>query len=177
MKKLDARGFSHELLIVFVVVISAVVGVGLMVSSHAAKCSPRSKKPCAVSGPVSSAMSGPLSGKSATCVISGIASNPEVNSTIKPKLLVTNNGKIAINPTKVQISQSVYDTKGRSPSGKYKTINLKKLKPNSTASAKLSEYKVTYRTNSKVSVTWIASSTNPSFSCTATTILPVNPTQ
>lgn len=40
MKKLNSNGFSHGLLIIAVVVVSAVVGVGLIVASHAATSQP-----------------------------------------------------------------------------------------------------------------------------------------
>jgi hypothetical protein len=49
LKKLNARGFSHDIMIVAVVVVFAVCGVGYMVASHADDCTPVSG---AVTAPV-----------------------------------------------------------------------------------------------------------------------------
>ena len=70
LKKLDARGFSHDIGIVMFAVIFAIIGVGYVVASHADSCSPASsavsKKEQAVS-----AVS-----VSQNCAVSGAASTP-----------------------------------------------------------------------------------------------------
>jgi chitodextrinase len=62
LKKLDMRGFSHDIALVLFVVIFAIAGVGYLVASHADSCSPVSG---AVSDPASGAVSSPAS--STTC--------------------------------------------------------------------------------------------------------------
>jgi len=61
LKKLDIRGFSHDIVLVLFVVIFAIAGVGYLVASHADNCNPVSGVTSgAVSTVVSSAASTPL---------------------------------------------------------------------------------------------------------------------
>lgn len=75
LKKLDARGFSHDVLIVLFVVIFAIAGVGYLVASHADDCSAVS---AAISKGVSVPASAPASGSTsgAKCATSGPVTAP-----------------------------------------------------------------------------------------------------
>jgi hypothetical protein len=65
MKKLNSRGFSHDIAMMLVVVVFAIGGVGYLVASHADSCNP-------TSGPVST----PASGSSTVCPTSSPTSSP-----------------------------------------------------------------------------------------------------
>jgi hypothetical protein len=70
LKKLDMRGFSHDIALVLFMVIFAIGGVGYLVASHAESCNPVSGAVSSggLSGPVSDAISGPVTGPvSQTC--------------------------------------------------------------------------------------------------------------
>jgi hypothetical protein len=67
LKKLNMRGFSHDIVLVLFVVIFAIGGVGYLIASHADSCNPVSGVVSGVvsgevSGPVTSPASGPVSG-------------------------------------------------------------------------------------------------------------------
>src|SRR5665213_3464623 len=58
LRKLNMRGFSHDIVIVLFVVVFAIAGVGYLVASHADNCNPVSG---VTSGPVSTVVSSPVS--------------------------------------------------------------------------------------------------------------------
>lgn len=102
-KKLDARGFSHDILIVLFVVIFAIAGVAYLVASHADSCdssasgvsSATSDTTSDATCPVSDSTSGAVSSSpesQVTCAITGIPSSPSYNTTLSPQLQLTNNG-------------------------------------------------------------------------------------
>ncbi len=83
INKLNARGFSHDLLLVGVIVLTAIIGVGYIVASHAETCSPVSGPVSEISsGVVSSSASGAVSGDVELCAatsgpVTAPASSPE----------------------------------------------------------------------------------------------------
>lgn len=89
MKKLDMRGFSHEILVVAFVVVFAIAGVAYMVGSHADSCSP--------SSPVTGATI-PAQGSCGHTVIGCTFQNLPATATLsqllkhKPSVVVTNYG-------------------------------------------------------------------------------------
>ena len=102
IKKLDTRGFSHELLLVLVLVIGVITGVGFMVASHADTGCPTSG---ATSSTTSSSVSGcptsgVVSGKvyAAACTIGNLPATVARGTTINPTITITNKGTGQMSP-------------------------------------------------------------------------------
>lgn len=84
LRKLNTRGFSHDITLVVFVAIFAIAGVGYMVASYA---NPVSKK--SVSGAASGAKSPVL------CAVSNVPANPKAGDVIRPSVTFKNRSKQA----------------------------------------------------------------------------------
>ncbi len=178
LSKINTRGFSHDILLVLIVAITAIAGVGYMVGSHAngactkkqiAKGTCKAKK--AASRPASSAMSG--AGSSVlSCSIKGIPNTARANQTINPSVYVYNYGRTTAKP-KVNVTINSYGSTGASSLTYSKTFSIKKLKANNYYKIKLLKYKVAYRSNSINSYQYTAS--GPGYYCSKTLQLPFVP--
>lgn len=177
IKRLNARGFSHDLLLVAFVVIFAISGVAYLVASRADSCDGSASGVSAVSEPGS----GPASGcsiTSATCTVTGVPANPAYGQTITPQAYIINTGNTAFVPTYTS-KLRIYAANG----------SVKEIPPTMTPSANnflvaghglsrtLSEYfyKVDYSTSSQVKGVYTVESTSPVYSCKAEFTLPPSP--
>ncbi|MDB5171195.1 MAG: hypothetical protein JWO35_889 [Candidatus Saccharibacteria bacterium] len=172
IKKLDVRGFSHDILMVAFVVIFAVVGVGYVVASHADSCTSSSTKNCAsVSMPVTSAR---LSSK-VKCSISGVTKSPKFGDQVNPILTVTNIGKV---PTSVSGDEHLgaYNSAGKKIVIKGGPVSSLKLGPGESFTMAMPPYTVQYATKDAVKGVYAASSKQtPKYACSAIFNLPRTP--
>ena len=174
IKKLDAKGFSHDILLVAIVMVVAIGGVGMVVSSHAATCPKTSTKTgCkVVSSPVSSAKKAVAS---ARCSIKGVPSRPKYGQTISPYVAVTNRShKIGFVPT-IAANFSLGNRKQPNLKGGGETLTLGNLLPGKTEKHNLNSYVAEYRSSTVTTGTYKVTSTIPKFSCTAKFTLPAVP--
>jgi len=173
LKKLNARGFSHDLFIVAFVAVFAIAGVGYLVSSHADSCPP-------VSGPVTvkpffNQTTGGVALCTSTvkCSISGVPANPKVNQVLQPKLVLTNNSN---NTAKVSFTTYVISY-GTGQSGRTRSLSTTRhtitLAAHHSTSQQLPHYKVPYATSAIDHVNYQTVVTKPaSPGCGATAKLP-----
>lgn len=173
IKKLDARGFTVDFVAVLFVLIFVVVGVGLLVASHADTCQPSS-------GPTSSPTSGPVSGSctptssptsgpqlAGSCSISGVSSKPSYGQVLQPSVIVTNTGSAAFAPR-------LMATRGGGAGGV--VITMPSIQPGAKAKAALPATIVSYATDSlRTNYYQINATGSPAFSCIATYTLPASP--
>lgn len=181
LTKINRRGFSHDILLVLIVAITAIAGVGYMVGSHAnGACTKKqiAKGICkskAASRPASRIASSPMSGAGSSilsCTIKGIPNTARANQTISPSVYVYNYGRSTAKP-KVNVTINSYGSTGASSLTYVKTFSIKKLKANNYYKIKLQKSKVAYRTNSVNSYQYTAS--GPGYYCTKTLQLPFVP--
>jgi len=101
LKKLNMRGFSHDLVLVAFIVVIAVVGVGFLVVSHADSCAQTTSgstsatttaTTCPASAPVTTAS---LSGY---CTIGNVPSKLKYKAIVSPTITYFNNGSVAFSP-------------------------------------------------------------------------------
>jgi hypothetical protein len=180
LKKLNAKGFSHEILLVAFVVIFAVAGVAYIVASHADSCSnggtaaAKVNSNGGVSAPSCSAVSvsGPVAKVKATCKITGVTSHPKYNQTLSPIVAITNhNSRIAFVP---RINNDFFLGTTQQPyqKGGGETVDLGMLLPKKTITYKLNPFVVVARSSNNTLGTYKVSSVGPQFSCTAHFVLP-----
>lgn len=166
MKKLDMRGFSHDVLLVVFVVIFAISGVAYLVASKAATCSP-------VSGAVSQSVSSPVSGEDCSavsgpvstpvtppqppttpkspdtpapsfklsCIIQNLPARPATSQLIRPAAVITNNGSQGFRPD-FKNSFNVYDATGKQRGSNTYIQTTGVLMPGKSARYELRSYKV-----------------------------------
>jgi hypothetical protein len=79
LKKLDMRGFSHDIAMALFVVIFAIAGVGYLVASHADNCSPVSGVVSVVSGDTPVPVSTPTSSATSASACQSVPLSPPVN--------------------------------------------------------------------------------------------------
>ncbi|MDB5171193.1 MAG: hypothetical protein JWO35_887 [Candidatus Saccharibacteria bacterium] len=182
IKKLDVRGFSHDILMVAFVVVFAIAGVGYIVASHADSCPPASGavssasgpvsgESCPASGPVSQVASAP-SQLSAKCTITNVAAAPSMGATISPILTVANTGNQPFSP-RVVVSFSILHANGRSNAVKHEGHTLAQIAPGKNGVIRLFNTQVgAAQSAGDKGVYTITTTTSPSFSCTASYIQP-----
>ena len=144
MNKLNARGFSHELLIVIFVVLFAVVATAYLVASHANPlCTPVTGP---VTGPVSGRVTRPATGPvSGYCPVSGPVSGP-------PTAHISLNKAIYLVGDPVIVTWSSSNTTACFTSGTWGGLTVASTgnitRYHDTASAGTLNYSVTCRANS-----------------------------
>lgn len=168
INKLNSKGFSHEVLIAVVVVLSVIIGVGFMVGSKAATPT----KP--VSSPVSvvSSVKNVSSSKITRCVIKNVGSKPKHGARIKPTVYIYNRELAAFTPT-LKTSLTFFDKSNARSSNTDGALNLAQLNPNKSTKAKLGlEYSVPYKSDKTTTGLYAVSSSKPAFYCSALFKLP-----
>lgn len=181
IKKLDARGFSHDLVIVAFVVIFAIAGVGYLVASHADTCP-------AVSGAASDAASNTSSGSCppasgavssptlvGSCTLNGVPANPTSGQQLAPTVTFTNSGSqsIAVNATG---SGDVFGDNNAKSNSFSSPVAATTLQSGRAATVDTGlHYTVGYSSTTARKVTFTVINTTPFFSCSATATLPAAP--
>ncbi len=146
IKKLNMRGFSHDMFLVLFVVVFAIAGVTYLVASHADPCNPGT-----VSGPIIYPASGQVSGSISSCnsvhvscTITGVPVNPKHNALLQPRLTITNKGKKSVKFTYTNYLVSY----GTGKNGKTKTLGVNKhtvtLAAHHATSQLMKQYRVGY---------------------------------
>ena len=176
MKKINSKGFAHDILLIAFVAIFAIGGVAFLVGSHA--------------DPITSKPGGP-GGKPKPvfmiCVIKNVPKNPKFGSTLKPVVIITNKSKKQT--FNAQLLTHLYYNKnipqptggGFSPLTTNTipgTINLTNLKPKSKVALRMSpDFVVPYATNDFSGGYYdVASPTlDPFVNCSAYFTLPLTP--
>ncbi len=175
-KRLDTKGFSHEVILVLVVVMVAIGGTYYLVASHADSCSgmsdpvsgvtsspsssPTSSPNCTpTSSPTSSPASSPLTylGK---CSISGIANVVKSGTAITPKVLVTNIGTGSIGPK----LNAFYHFPGGNSAHQYVTIAYG-LAPGASKTVTLAKYVPKTSATASYRYTITGTDSNSTFTC------------
>jgi hypothetical protein len=175
LKKLNARGFSHDIIIVLFVVIFAIAGVGYLVASHADNsCSPTSGPSSSatsdtVSDPTSDASSSPVcqptssptstptsapttpaTKLTASCVINGVPANPSYGQVLYPSATISvSSGQGSYNPTPVYAA--IYPLNGNRAQAQRSTVQFPSaIAGGSSATVSLPKYTVGYGPQSGV---------------------------
>lgn len=147
IKKLDMRGFSHEMVLVLVVVVSAIVGTGYLVASHAETlCATGSS--CPSNGPVSSGS------YSAKCTIGNVPATLARGTAMQPQITITNTGTGVLVPHMI----SFVGTNG-GPTTYFKEKSAR-LTPGQTKTIKVGNYAAAANTPTGPSTVFAHSDTN-----------------
>lgn len=179
LKPMNARGFSHEIVLVMVVVLVGILGSAYLVMSHADVCStPSSAASDAQSGPVSDCTtSGVVSANVPTgsCTIALSPSTPVYARSEHASVTVKNSGKFNFTSA-VNVSYTTYNSAGTPTVHDTTSLTFPTLKPQQSATLKDSYIAlVPYSSATAVRATFKATSaanTVPSFSCQASYNLP-----
>jgi hypothetical protein len=197
IKKLGSQGFSHDILMVFFVVVFAVAGVAYIVASRADSCSDAvsgsvssatseatsesvsgatSVASCPVSDTVSDATSAPGAIESASCSINNVPVKPTYGQIINPVITVSNTGtaKLSILPA---AKLSMYAANGNlvSTNNVAVSANTQVVLPGSSVSIPIASYTAAYSTATQNSGVYSATGSNPGFACTTSFNLPTTP--
>jgi hypothetical protein len=168
LKKLDARGFSHDLLIVVFVVLFAIAGVGYMVASHADTCDPNLASGTGCDYVTTTTPTQPLAG---SCDIINVPAVGQYGQVITPTIVFHNTG---INTFTTSGTGTTTTARAGSRGGPLPTVTLAPGQ-NFYVSSGLS-YTVDYSTGLNQTVDFTFANTGgPSFTCTDHTTLPANP--
>ena len=172
--KLNSRGFSHELVIVAVVALSAILGVGYMVGSHADSCT---TVICNTDNPNSGV------GKNLTgCIIKNVPRSPRHGASIKPTVVVYNRELAPFTPQLTSLLQIYGGQNGDKVTGSYTNIlkpaQLAEIAPGKSAKAKIT-YSLTasYKTDARKSAYYEVSNSMPAFKCSAKFKFPTQKTK
>jgi len=182
LKKLNARGASHIIALMAVIVLSGIAGSYYLMMSHADSCTGTSD-PSAMSDPVSapdcSAVSGPVSGPvgaQISCVIDGVPQNPVYNTTVWPKVIFTNNGDQTATGVTASEGLGFDDGQGHGMGGA-QDVSLQDLAPGASyTDTSLPPYTVKYASSAIVEGTYSVEFSNTSFTpCKVSFSLPLQP--
>jgi hypothetical protein len=167
-KKLNARGFSHDLLVVAFVVIFAIAGVAYLVASHADTCGPNSVSGTSCTYATDVTPTQPLAGY---CDIINVPASGQYGQVITPTVIFHNTGTTSF--TTFGTGTITTDRTG-SRGGPLPTVVVA---PGQSISASSGlSYTVDYSTGPNQSVSFSFNNTgSPAFSCTDHTTLPANP--
>lgn len=196
LKKLDIRGFTHDILMVAFVVVFAVAGVGYIVASHADSCPPASGPPassadsgpasgqdCPASGPASQPASKPAPAPSkpavyvsGNCTINGVPPNPAYGQQIAPSVTLRNTGNQAFTVNGFVNMQTNGDNNSQSNKGGPLTAESLAAGQTVTRDTGL-RYTTDYSTSSARYIVFSANNSNPDFNCSATLKLPTAPSK
>lgn len=159
IKKLNARGFSHELALILFVVIFAIGGAFYFVSSHADGCI----------APVSVAVSNAC-GSRVTCTISGVPAEGTYKQVVSPKLKLVNRGGTI---SRMHVDVTILNN-GSSNSKVLKQYSfIQALHSGHTSTHNLPSYHVRHASSSAQSVEYRVNYS--SGGCNASVTLPIAP--
>jgi hypothetical protein len=180
LMKLNARGFSHEIVLVMLVVIVGIGGSAYLVLSHADSCapvsspmsSPASSPSCPVSNPASTPVSSvALAG---SCGVNlNVSTSPKFGKLVQPKFTVYNTGDASFAPS-VKLAYWGHGVHNSSTLLKTVGMAIVTVNPGSSTNATSAlTYKVPLATSKLSTVTFrVTNTTKLSFTCAATMTLP-----
>jgi hypothetical protein len=168
LTRLNARGFSHDLIMVAFVAVFAIGGVAYLVASHADSCSTEASGP--ISGQPCDPTSGPVTADAAgECEIHGVPAHLDAGQVINPYVTVKNTGTKEFTPNITYRFQTFGATVNGNvePGVGYSGSDSAEgpIAPGGTVNFNLRQYTGEYASNKGTEIGYTVNSDNPAFHC------------